>query len=459
MSRDAPGAIAEWVEEVDELLPEITLGEIDARPAPHAIPVSGWRRFTNALASILVGVVLAAAIGWVGWQLVQAGDRVLERMVGPDVATTVVATTIAQSPTTVPQPELAWTTYGPLDGLPPGDVTALAGGPDGGVWAAIATDGGVSVVRRGSVGWIVVDAGLEEAVGTPRWLTVTGDGSAWMAVATVEGGERLLGFDGEAWASAVDVDLWGSVTREGPYGQLWVAALDGQLRPIRLERVQGQWLAGRADAGFPLTGVESVGDLEPGALSMRIALDSEGVAWFAADGQVVKFDGRRTGQIESIDDSWVAIGPQRDVWIPTEHGLRRHADGVWTYHDARHGLPGRAPVRGSLRFAGASTWATFRSGGALQAHVYDGETWSESGATPAGFGLEFLPAYGPRIAYTPDHLGGEDDPVWVRSADTWFRLSHPDGAAVQGIGDVCHTPDGTLWMAADGVLRALFVRS
>ena len=124
-------------------------------------------------------------------------------------------------------------------------------------------------------GWLAVDEGLGDLAGVPRWLAITGDGSAWMAVATPDAGERLVGFDGEAWVRAIDIGLWGSVAREGPYGQLWVAGLDDQLRPRRLEWVQGRWVIERADGAFPLSHTESVEALEPGDEARDVALLSQ----------------------------------------------------------------------------------------------------------------------------------------------------------------------------------------
>jgi hypothetical protein len=301
--------------------------------------------------------------------------------------------------------------------------------------------------------WIVREEGLDGIDGTLRWMAAATDGSIWMAVSTAEdGADRLIGFDGETWTVEESIEVWGSVAREGSGGQLWVAGLDREMRPIRAERVEDRWESARAATAIDVDGVEGPAELRPGRLAWRIALGGDGAAWFAGDDVIVRFDGRHVTSTLAGPRPWVAIGPDGAAWTPTDHGLRRHAGNVWTYYDARHGLPGTPPTPGTIRFGSNDTWALFRTGGVTVGYTFDGSTWTETPAPPAGSGLALLPPGAPRLAYTPEALtvAELDDVMWVRTGRNWSPLRNPEGLPLDAVQIVVQDPSGTLWMASDG---------
>ena len=459
MRRDAVGGVVDWVDQVVADLPEITLQEIDTRPAPHAVPITGWRRLTGLTASILGGCVLFLALIWLGWRVVVAADRVLDDWSGPGPVTQ------SDQPTEEPAPpvpvaataSVVWSWHGVEEGLPAGGVVDVAIGPDGSIWTVVDAATQVHVARGVRDVWTTYDIGLEELTGRPIWLAVAGDDSVWMALEAEDGSEQLVGFDGESWAPADGIQLWGSVVARGDAGQLWVAGVDDQMRLIRLEWADDRWAVARAAPGVSFGGVTSMSEVEPALLDMRVAMGVDGIAWFAADGLIVRFDGNVVTTSETVDDTWIAMDPDGGVWIPTDHGLRRYLDPSWSYYDARHGLPGTPPVRGAIRFGTDHTWALFDSGSSSHGYRFDGSVWLPTSDVPPGSGLALTAARSPRVAYTPVGSGSSlpNDAAWLRVGREWVQLADGDGASLGSLNRACRDPRGMIWIAVAGRLGSV----
>jgi hypothetical protein len=458
--RDASRAIRGWADETLARIPEITLSEIDTHHPRHVVPITGWRRFSRALASVVAGIVLVALLGMAGWQLIRWGDAALGRWTGP-------GTTIARlsSSTTLPDtgPEstvaFTWTDHSTDRGLPAGSATDLAVGPDGSVWVAFRETGRLHVAVHDAVGWTVRDAGLDDVSRPIRWMTVSGGGVPWMAVAADTGGDQLYRFDGEQWLPLDGLNLWGSVAREGSGGQLWVAGVDDRLRPLRLEWAGDQWITTRADTTVTIAGQDAAEGLGGDDLGQRIAIGDDGIVWYAGDAATVRFDGRRVISVGSAGEPWVAVAPDGGVWTPTEHGLRRYAGGAWSYFDARHGLPGMPPLPGTVRFGPGSTWVQFPGSDAPIGFLYDGRGWIEADRAPAGSGLAFGPIGSPWYAYTPESLTSavDGDGVWYRSLHGWVPLASGDDGGLGPVRRVLSDPSGTIWIITGEDLRSVAV--
>jgi hypothetical protein len=458
--RDPSGALRVWADEMLARLPEITLAEVDRHRGPHVVPISGWRRFSRAVASVAAGLVLVVILGLVGWQLIRWGDAAIARWSGP-------GTTIAPAPTTespqdtIPEGTVAftWTDHSGDLGLPAGSPIDLAVGPDGAVWVAFREPARLHVAVHDTDGWTPRDAGLDEVDRSVRWMTVSGRGVPWMAVAGEGGEDELYRFDGEQWLRLEGLTLWGSVAREGSGGQLWVAGIDDRLRPTRLEWAGDQWITTRADITLTIGGKDTPEGLETADLEQRIAIGDDGIAWYAGDAVTVRFDGRRLISVGSPGEPWVAVAPDGAVWAPTEFGVRRYDDGSWSYFDARHGLPGIPPIAGTIRFGQGWTWTQFAGPESPMGFVYDGRGWAETDEAPAGTGLVFGPIGAPRYAYTPDPIASiaSADGVWYRSLHGWVPLQSGDGIGPGSVHRILSDPTGTLWLIADDRLRSVTI--
>jgi ligand-binding sensor domain-containing protein len=404
---------------------------------------------------ILGGLVALIALVWLGWRAVEWGDEAIDRWTGPgiEVEPTSPPAIAPAPPTDLPSPVFTMSTFGVGDGLPVGDLAHLAIGPDGSVWVTADLRGRIRVAAHTNDEWTIHDTGLEEVEGTPRWLAAATDGTMWMAVEVPDGGEVLAGYDGETWGLEAKVHLWGTVIREGAEGQLWIAGLDEQLRPIRLDRVTDHWETTRAGTNLVVDGAETATELDSTQLAMRVAVGGEGTAWYAGDETIVRFDGRHVTSTQSATRPWVAIGPDGGVWTPTDHGLRRYRDGAWAYYDARHGLPGTTPIRGAIRFGPDGVWALFRSGFSSVGYVFNGSSWQEASA-PSGSGLEFIPQGAARFSYTPvaGTIADLDDVLWARSGSEWVPVRNGDGVPLTDVTAVVRDPTGTLWVIAENRL-------
>lgn len=239
-----------------------------------------------------------------------------------------------------------WETWTGADGLPDGSVVSLAVGPDGTVWAATAgpppgaeeaAQGGVA--RFDGSGWEAVDEGLDHTH-VPA-ISVADDGTVWAIVIDETGPDQgpvpehdggLARFDGREW------DSW---TETGPLadrvprtlavdgdGNAWVGLSDtsgvgGPGPPTEggVARFDGdEWERFTTDDGLP--------DGHVSALTV-----GESVVWAAAPHSLLRFDGQRWVEQDTIDQ----FGPFMEslvvdrgaVWAATHTGLSRFDGRRW----------------------------------------------------------------------------------------------------------------------------------
>lgn len=255
--------------------------------------------------------------------------------------------------------------YGPDDGLPPGDLSAIARTADGRVWAggtfglacledgrwqAVGEDqpqcttGIAGLLGVGNTLWIGTETGiarLEEGRWTRWWLddpgptrctrafTVDTAGNPWAyVVRRYLSPYHLWRFDGEGW-QPVDVPGPDPVSL-APAPQGGILAVNGEaLVHIDLGTFSPLPLPG-LPAGAQLTAVAAAGDL--------VLVGSTAGLVRMAGGEARLLRGRDGLPVESI--TGLAIGPDGAWWVADARGVARFHQGRWRYYSIGRWLPG-----------------------------------------------------------------------------------------------------------------------
>ncbi len=160
-----------------------------------------------------------------------------------------------------------------FSGLPSGQITCLARGPDGSLWAG---GGGGGVIRfegTNAVPTLVVTNGLL----TNRVFTIhcTASGTVW--IGTMGG---IVRYDGTRWTEFTETNgapgRWVSAIASGPDGSVWFGSRDGGLS--------------RFD-GKTMSPVAQTRELTVPSDVRKIFCDAQGVLWFATPTGVTRYDG------------------------------------------------------------------------------------------------------------------------------------------------------------------------
>lgn len=233
-----------------------------------------------------------------------------------------------------------------VDGMRVGPVTGLTEDTKGRVWLT----GGAELVgalrfEEGRATYFGEDEGFEG--GRVHAAFASSDGSVWLAAlgrppAAEGAGVYRIGESGvERWMDPErSLDARAFAFAEGPDGSYWFGTTKGI---VRFQDDEWATWGRQQGVGSPAGA---------GAISSRVFMilpTGDGGAWFSygpdsdgglgrlhADGTVEHFttaDGLPGNRIQEI-----ALDPSGEMWITTEGGVARYADGNWAVFDGKTGL-------------------------------------------------------------------------------------------------------------------------
>jgi hypothetical protein len=273
-------------------------------------------------------------------------------------------------PVLTPAPTGSWQIYGPADGLPSANITAIAAALEGGIWAG--TPGGVAFFDGAR--WTAYDAASGLAADLVLSVAVDPEGVAWFG-----SHNAVSRFDGETWTHYGEADGL-------PAGYVQVIQVDRQGHVwFALTGAGGDWAAGNGVARLDDRNSADKRDDQwqrflprrsrfAGEVITVIADAGDAGMWFGvAPAGSIRGRGRRAGvwqfrgvdTTETVDDLWLAAReaegvPGRmvtalaqtaegGVWLATSEGLLRVAPAevqAFSFAAAGHfteadGLPSR----------------------------------------------------------------------------------------------------------------------
>ncbi|MCW5771917.1 MAG: carboxypeptidase regulatory-like domain-containing protein [Rhodospirillaceae bacterium] len=146
--------------------------------------------------------------------------------------------------------------------------------------------------------------GIQDIAGTP-------DGGAWVTLI----GSMAAHYDGKAWkiykeGDGFDTKLYFSRIHVDRKGQVWLPTSRGMLS-LR----DGKW----QNVSGPTS-------------ATSIAEDASGRLWLASGSRLTEFDGGRMTQhsaVNGVSIRAIAAAADGSIWVATEFGLARFADGQW----------------------------------------------------------------------------------------------------------------------------------
>lgn len=296
----------------------------------------------------------------------------------------------------------------------PSDVSDVAEGADGSLWAATYRGG---VFRWDGRSW--TDVCGRGTAGMIPHLAIDARGGVW--VAPERGIDGVSHFDGTSWSIPPTDPAWvpdSSNEDTGSWVGGLVAAGDGSV-----------WMSfggiGRFD-GVSWTGIPSDGVDLSGTVSLAVAPD--GTVW-AATGTT------RSGTNAGGD-------PLTGIHIV-------HFDGrAWTVYDSADGLPAPTPSTPTITAVAASregVLAATRDG----FYRLFGARWVRVGPQPASAALS--PGSGPMLAVSYDEAWSTAlDGTLLRFRNgTWKSVPVADWASPIPVTDMARAPDGTVAVATD----------
>jgi hypothetical protein len=176
-----------------------------------------------------------------------------------------------------------------------------------------------------------------------------------------------------------------------------------------------------------------------GDVDRDIAIDQAGNVWSVGMGGAVQWDptdgtSRRYTAVDGLPSTevWsVAAHPDGSVWLDTDSGLARYANGSFTE-------PWIDDAMRELRDIGPDGRVWFTTG--MGVEWFDGNSWYQS---PYPFDVAYVPAFD----------AGDDGSVWLLRFDdiygfdgmAWTSIPRPD--ELYGVWDVAGAVDGSVWVA------------
>jgi signal transduction histidine kinase/ligand-binding sensor domain-containing protein/HPt (histidine-containing phosphotransfer) domain-containing protein/ActR/RegA family two-component response regulator len=334
-----------------------------------------------------------------------------------------------------PVGEYGFQAWGLRQGLPQSTVDAIAQTPDGYLWLA---------TRSGPVRFDGVRFALAEVAGSARTLATDRQGRLWTSF---DSGRVVLRESREP-REPRDIEWPG---RSGDAVQVFFADRSGTLwagTEQGLARVRGGQLERAALPGGQTGGLET-------GLVTAITASPDGTLWIAAlshgshgshdsqalvsvhgGGEVTAYtlrDGLPEGRIQAL-----AAAPDGTLWVGTDHGLGRLADGRWTTFTERDGLPDDEVTALAVDRDG-NVWAGTRRG---LARFHEGrEGWetlpARDGASPLSVRSLFEDAEG--SLWIGTETGGLS-----RLRDVAFTTVTP-GGELEDVRTVYEDRQGILW--------------
>ena len=306
-----------------------------------------------------------------------------------------------------------WTAYTRKDGLPPGNVTAVAVAPDGTAW--FGTAGGVARLRENTWTTYTTRHGLAE--GHVVGVAVAPDGTVW--VAATDGVSRLTGRRWKTYTSRNGVAR-GEIAHLAAAldGTVWVAATGGISR-----LADGAWTTYTMADGLPED------DLGRIAVESLAAAGADGSVWVGTrnDG-ICRWNGDQADT--SHGEAWttyteedgladnlvsaVAVAPDGTVWAGTHSYVNRLAhptDTTWVTYTETHGLASRG-IRSLVVGPDNTAWVTY------DGWTYGLSRWNGTRAS-TGDGIE------------------------------WTTYTMEDGLPSNAVTSIAVASDGALWVGTE----------
>ncbi|MHB0878050.1 MAG: ligand-binding sensor domain-containing protein [Anaerolineae bacterium] len=267
--------------------------------------------------------------------------------------------------------EEGWQRYTAADGLPSGEVSAIAFDEAGYAWLGFSGYGLVQDSRRG---W--VRHSLDEPLPRNEVLAVTVDrgGTAWLG--TIAG---LFRADGDGWTSRLAGEPVVAIA-EGPGGTMWFGTLghgayslsgevwttytresglaDDSVYAFAFDGAGNTWMGTQSglsrlapDGSLTTFDQGSTGPAGLGSNRIRaLFVDQAGAVWVGtAGGGVSRFDGDKwvtytqTSTRGGLAYDWVYCITEDEkgtIWFGTGGGLSSLSEGEWTRHERRSKLGG-----------------------------------------------------------------------------------------------------------------------
>lgn len=350
-----------------------------------------------------------------------------------------------------------WTIHAEADGLTSFEISSVAVTDGGTVWAGDGTFGDAVWAFDGDE-WVPhTPEDLRGHHTLVRSVSVAGDGTVWAGTA-----KGTLAFDGAEWTTH-DLDLSGDgsipAVATGADGTVWAGSPDG------LWAFHDQEWTIHAAGGLAsnhITSVALAGDDEIWAAGER------GVSTLA-DGDRAAYSLDELPELRAVDReeegsttrmrrnhlSSVAVADDGTVWVASNQGVSRFADGAWTTDTAADGLHSGQPQDFDEHWPGVTSVAvaddgTVWAGGALEdgLWVFDGQQWqtkTREGVAPDGVNAVATAQNTVWVA-TDEGVAGFDDADWT---------IHPgEGLPGRRVLSVSVADDGTVWAATDDGVTA-----
>lgn len=245
-----------------------------------------------------------------------------------------------------------------------------------GLWT-LALDGTVSAHTHSDVDLVAFHSdGSRDLLATAEALFLTRGGATWRleAASAAENQPDWTGVAGPGAGGESPLPII-TVLAETAEGSLWIGTGAGLAR----------WTA--ADNGT--TRLEAFPDLVPGPVH-GLTVDERGLLWIAAEGGLLRFDGRDFGQYDFATATWTRLGAA-DTCYPDD--ITAEPRGPWRYDRAgSRWLRWNAATRRfaasglTLRTQTSEPIAAILPSPAVRAELgsWDGTTFTPSAAIPAG---------------------------------------------------------------------------
>ena len=305
----------------------VTLEEtIEVATTPPKRPIA--RRPRPVLVAAAAAAVVVLLVGGAGLLVAREAAPVVATQAPQPASTLRPATTQPVPSTTQPVPVATpvevsgqWTLYSADHGLPIGEITSVAAGPEGTAWAAQTS----SLYRLDGTQW-------SEVANIPgsgwQWMVATPEGGVAMSVSDGDRPHRVVRFEGNQWIEETGdiLDISALVTG-GAGPRILGYGLTGELVDVRITdgdvsvRSASRDVSSGVSASFM-------------NISDTVDVDSEGNAWYGSVEGAWRFNGDSLElfefgvhgdccaplAVDKLDNVWIQLDPHGDLGFDeTEH--------------------------------------------------------------------------------------------------------------------------------------------
>ena len=320
----------------------------------------------------------------------------------------------------------SWVGLTSASGLPSNLVSAMAADRDGGVWFA-ALGGGLTRYDPDQITTFTTRDGLDSDVAFS--LLEDTRGSVWCTTTGQPGG--ICRYDGERFACFPDVPWPKSIfsIAEDAAGDLWFGTLKAEIDGDSVRFLQ--------DDALPA---------DPGAVNYT---DAQGVVWFAAGGEIIRYDGLRYTRLALSRSPPGRINAMVDdraggMWFGSSEGLFRW-DGVQLVTMTAATGPAGKYVRCLLVDAQTQLWVGTWGHGLYR---FDGETWSrfdEADGLPDNAVMSLAEDGAGRL-----WIGTWGGGLACHDGRVFQRIGQVDGLGNNVVQKLAVSHTGDLWVTTEG---------